>query len=504
VVICSGNNGCDRGIFRKTKLELFDSLRCWESCSATGRDSQLVSESTTRDMHSRVKRLHQTLPDLVVPRHEWSPVDESLYGPVDFYRVPLDEAHAMQLKAIKYAFKRHYDHNKFYHKYCREKNIGPDNIKTNDDLAKIPLIPDLTFKRSPSGKDFAYWLATVFTGEVPNIFIESADPTLDETINAFEVAGIKVLHSSGTSGMMTFIPKDVNTMNRACYECAKSGINLNDFFVDHALMCFPNPAKASLAISSEIDVTAKLAKQAHYLFDFEMSAGMMQRAMSRSKKAAGTSGSSPQNDMQQQTIARIVHCLERLSKTEETFVLVGAPFMLLDMMHGLQKEGRSFDFGERGLISTGGGWRINENARIPLADFTKHVQDVLGIPETHCNDGYSSTELNEVLLQCPEGHYRHLPHTHLKAFVLGEDLTPLDYGESGRFAFLDALAHSYPGFFITSDQVRMLEQCPVCDRPGPVLDPEIQRTKGAEIRGCAETLRRTIVGTLTSEEKRAE
>jgi long-chain-fatty-acid---luciferin-component ligase len=444
------------------------------------------------------------LPDLVVPRHEWSPVDEALYGPVDFYRVPLDEAHAMQLKAIKYAFTRHYDHNKFYHKYCREKNISPDDIKTNDDLDKIPLIPDLTFKRSPSGKDFAFWLATVFTGEVPNIFIESVDPTLDETINAFEVAGIKVLHSSGTSGMMTFIPKDMKTMDRACYACAKAGINLYDFFVDHALMCFPNPAKASLAISLEIDVVAKLAKQAHYLFDFDMSAGMMQRAMSGRKKPEAASGPPPQSDIQQRTIARIVHCLERLSPTEETFVLVGAPFMLLDMMNGLQKEGRSFDFGERGFINTGGGWRINENVRIPLADFTKHVQDVLGIPETQVNDGYSSTELNEAFLQCPEGHYRHLPHTHLKPFVLGEDLTPLGYGEWGRFAFLDALANSYPGFFITSDKVRMLEHCPVCDRPGPVLDPEIQRMKGAEVRGCAETLRRAIVGTITATKKKTE
>jgi long-chain-fatty-acid---luciferin-component ligase len=225
--------------------------------------------------------------------------------------------------------------------------------------------------------------------------------------------------------------------------------------------------------------------------------------MSGVKKPAGSSGSSPQSDVQRRTISRIVDCLERLSKTEETFVLAGAPFMLLDMMNGLQTEGRSFDFGERGLISTGGGWRINENARIPLADFTKYVKDVLGIPENQVNDGYSSTELNEVLLQCPEGHYRHLPYTHLKPLVLGEDLTPLGYGESGRFAFLDALAHSYPGFFITSDKVRMLEQCPVCDRPGPVLDPEIKRMEGVEVRGCAETLRRAIVGTLTSDEKRA-
>ena len=30
---------------------------------------------------------------------------------------------------------------------------------------------------------------------------------------------------------------------------------------------------------------------------------------------------------------------------------------------------------------------------------------------------------------------------------------PAEYGESGRFVFLDALAESYPGFIITGDKV---------------------------------------------------
>ena len=68
----------------------------------------------------------------------------------------------------------------------------------------------------------------------------------------------------------------------------------------------------------------------------------------------------------------------------------------------------------------------------------------------------------------------------------------VDYGEYGRFAFLDATAYSYPGFIITGDRVRMLEHCPVCDRPGPVLEPEVKRVKGEEVRGCAEEVRRML------------
>jgi hypothetical protein len=166
------------------------------------------------------------------------------------------------------------------------------------------------------------------------------------------------------------------------------------------------------------------------------------------------------------------------------------------MMNALQMEGRSFDFGERGQVATSGGWKIQENVRIPHADFRKQVQDVLGIPETHCLDLYGMVEGNGWMISCPEGHYLHAPYTYYKPLVLDDDLMPAGYGEWGCFAFLDAIAQSYPGFIISGDQVRLLEHCPVCDRPGPVLDPEIQRAKGEEVRGCAEELRRILAQDL--------
>jgi hypothetical protein len=42
----------------------------------------------------------------------------------------------------------------------------------------------------------------------------------------------------------------------------------------------------------------------------------------------------------------------------------------------------------------------------------------------------------------------------------------------------------------------MLEHCPICDRPGPVLEPEVKRATGEEIRGCAEELRKMLSSDL--------
>jgi hypothetical protein len=100
------------------------------------------------------------------------------------------------------------------------------------------------------------------------------------------------------------------------------------------------------------------------------------------------------------------------------------------------------------------------------------------------------------MVHCPEGHYLHAPYTYYQPLVLDQDGKPVGYGEWGRFAFLDAVAQSYPGFVITGDIVRMLEHCPACDRPGPVLEPEIRRAAGEDIRGCAEEVRKVISADL--------
>ena len=225
-----------------------------------------------QDVTCLLKEFKELLAPYTPPRNTWNPADESLYKPLDLYRVPLEEAKDMQLKAIKYTFAHHYDNNDFYHKHCEMRNVRPDDIKTHDDLDKIPLIPH--------------------------------------------------------------------------------------------------------------------------------------------------------------------------------------------------------------------------------AEFREQAKDVLGIPDTHCSDSYRMCEGNGLMVQCPEGHYLRAPYTYYKPLVLDDELMSMGYGKRGCFAFLDALAQSYPGFIKSGDRVQLLEHCPVCDRPGPVLEPDIQRVNGEEMRGCAEELRMILARDL--------
>jgi hypothetical protein len=195
------------------------------------------------------------------------------------------------------------------------------------------------------------------------------------------------------------------------------------------------------------------------------------------------------------TIENTIKWLERYEKTTDTVRLLGPPFLIFEILNELERQGRRFAFGERGMVMTGGGWK-KMGRDLSAESFRKLVEETLAIPETRCTDLYGMSEMNTMAYTCPEGHYLHLPYTWLKPMVLDKNLTPAGYGEWGRFAFLDGLQASYPGFIISGDEVRMYEHCPVCDVPGPVLEPEIHRAEGEEVRGCTEALSRVFAQAL--------
>lgn len=113
--------------------------------------------------------------------------------------------------------------------------------------------------------------------------------------------------------------------------------------------------------------------------------------------------------MLQKAVDRTFRWLEHYDKTEESIRLSGPPFMFFLVTNALQTDGESFDFGVRGTVSTGGGWKIYEGKRILHADFRERVENVLDMPERRCLDLYGMYEGNGWMWQCPEGHYLHAP-----------------------------------------------------------------------------------------------
>lgn len=437
------------------------------------------------DIKERVRLLNERLARYIPPRESWTSAEEGVFGPADMLRVPIDEAQATQLRAIRYAFSRHYALNHFYRTYCTKRGVTPDDIRTYDDLEKIPLIPDLTFKQHPSGVDFAHWIANVYTGDLPRVVINTPQPSFDEVIGAFNAAGLVVAFSSGTSGQHTVIPRDMRTYLTAQYIMGKMEVCVSDgITADHTLALGPSPAESNAWVARGPAFQADMYRDAIHGLDFNVEAEAPGTGQTGMNHREGV----PVEERGQRAVENAIKWLERYSTTTDTIRFFSLPFLIYDVMEALEQQEKQFEFGERGTVVTGGGWKISEFKRISATDFRKRIEETLGIPETRYFDYYSMVEITGCCITCSEGQYLHLPYTYLKPLVIDRNLEPAGYGEWGRFAFLDGLAGSYPGFIMSGDLVRMHEHCPVCDRPGPVLEPNVQRAPSEEVRGCSEVV----------------
>lgn len=441
-----------------------------------------------------IKKFDERVKDYIPPEKEWDAPEAAVYGVKDPYNVPLEKAKEFQFKAVKFQFKRHYEKNRFYRELCKSQNIQPDNIKSYSDLDKIPLLQDKFFKSYPDGRDFAVWLSNVFTGDLPTIKIKEKKPTYDDVLRAFNSAGLVISHSSGTSGRHTFIPRDRRTFTIAEYAFAKGIISMVYPMWEYdisAYLLMPNPYKTTLFAGKVCEILYHAVKDVTPAIDREITTETIRLIMSgRGVRASlirlmgAISG--------RKVIRKIVRWLEEKEKRKEKIAFVGAPYILYEVLEYLKKEGKSFDLPDRGGVITGGGWKTEENKRLSVKEFIREVNEVLGIKNEHCLDVYAMVEGNGIMTHCPEGHYLHIPITYLHPMVVDKDMNPVGFEEYGRFAFLDGTAYSYPGFVVSGDRVRMLENCPVCDRPGPVLEPEVTRDRGEEVRGCAEEVRRML------------
>lgn len=437
------------------------------------------------------KNVKSLLAEYVPSKATWNPIEKALYSPKCLFDAEKKTAEKLRTNALRYSFQHHYDNNRFFHELCREAGVTPNDIRLPEDISAIPLLTDAFFKDYPNANNFLSWLEQITTGSLPPLNRHANTHTTDKIILTLEKEGIDVMFTSGTSGRFSFIPRDITTEDRLRYSIFKS---LSEFFEynqkSNVMTLTPNPIKSHLAIARFFGYSFEIFEPSriHVAMDkitVTTDLLMMTRgeATGLNEKVRAKMVGMLNPSVEKRSDNRMMKFLYKWSEQKESVYIVGPPFWLDRILSKMELNGKTVSFDE-GYVLTGGGWKIHEDQRLPENQLREKIGRVLGIPERNCRDAYAMTECNAIFLAC-EGHYKHIPSTFLQVYAMDENLKPVGYDEYGRMAFLDSLANSYPGFMITGDRVKVLEECPVCGRQGPVLDADVTRLPEMEGRGCA-------------------
>jgi len=450
-----------------------------------------IAETTGRLWNNLVDRFS-------VPEEQWTTVDSMIYGMDSYFDYDEAWAREKRTRALREAFLHHYSSNLFYHRYCKDNDVQPADIKTEEDLTSIPLVPDTFFKDYPeenpqSVYEWLYRVSSVnigdydFTGSNMQDFLRWAENRL---------RGI-VTHSSGTTGNFSIMFRDELTTRRLFYAFDRTLLFSIVHPDDDAQFVYPGPVKTYLTMGHWISEGTRIfdKSQRHFLTERELTMDIVRLMSGQIQGFADKMKLKLLQRVMKKGQHKLIKLLQQLNESGKQVIILTFPFQLYDLMEIMRQEDVSLSLGDQNsIVITGGGWKIHQNKKVSPQTFAGMIEETLGIPPEHYKDIYGMSEMNALGMDC-EGRYKHL-HPWLYPMVLDEDNQPMGYGEEGRFAFLDPVSNSYPGFIITGDRVRLYERCPACGRPGVVMDSDISRMAGAEAKGCGNLMRDLIAEEL--------
>ncbi|KAA0004539.1 MAG: hypothetical protein FE043_00215 [Thermoplasmata archaeon] len=440
--------------------------------------------------------LHERLQEtFYLPAEEWKEVDHLIYGLDDYTSYDAGRVRDLRFRAIKEAFLHHYSNNLFYKKHCQENGISPEDIRGEEDFSRIPLIPDRFFKEYPSEnpRELYEWLYAVssvdigefdFRGKKLHEFLSWAEKRLNGVVN----------HSSGTTGKFSFMFRDEITSKRMFYAADKTLLFSVATPDDDAHFIYPGPTKTHLTLGRWIAEGTRIFDEnhRHFLTDKPLSIDILRIMAGQIQGMGDKLKLAVIKKAMEKGQFKLIKLLQEMDRNGKQVYMLSFPFQIYDLMEKMEKEGVYLNLGEsNSVILTGGGWKIHENRKVSVEEFSNKIEEFFGIPAANYRDLYGMSEMNGLALDC-EHRYKHLSPW-IYPMVLDENDEMVGYGEEGRFAFLDPAANSYPGFIVTGDKVRLLERCPECGREGIVVEGEISRMVGAEAKGCGNLMRDLMV-----------
>jgi hypothetical protein len=338
--------------------------------------------------------------------------------------------------AVREAIQHHYAACPAFARWYSKR--GPDPAAEITDLANIPFFPVSTFKR---------------------LSLESVR----------EQDVVRVLRSSATSSqvpsrvVLDRITRDRQMRTLAVLMSALMGSTRRPFIV----------LDAGGGQGVDVELSARVAGLRGYL--------MM---------ASETHYALDAGDGLELNADRLETMLDSFRARQVPVCLIGYTYMLYQyVVAPLARAGRRMALPDGSMVLHFGGWKRLESQAVDRGRLNAAVEQVFGMNEPCVRDVYGFTEQLGVIYPDDGSGIRMAP---VYSEVIVRDpitLRPLPPGEPGLLEFITPLPHSYPGIALLVDDIGRI----VSGDEGPdgrfgTRFEVLGRARGAEIRGCGDTL----------------
>ncbi|HEY0759562.1 MAG TPA: hypothetical protein VGD59_09935 [Acidisarcina sp.] len=408
----------------------------------------------------------------------------------------------------------------FYRQIADRSGVNDD--ASFDHLANSMLLPDAIFKSYPQSlldqgdlRGMDRWLRKIFHDDVKVSVDEHG--TVDDWLASLEGRGIYAVYSSGTSGNLSFVPRDAygwwlfregplhyaplllarrgavgplkallaafagRTLSPARFRQVFKRLGFRGF--DGIFLNFSGGRQGTQVVGQEL---ARRVRKAHFLYPAEISASAI-RALTRGQSSLAEQART--DIFLDATVRRKVENYGRMVRATvaaiddgQRIMVFGAPHSVKEFCDRILAGGKRIVLPPGSIVGYGGGWKSFAGEALSEPALLELIESAIGVKKQFVIDGYSMTEIGAVMLKCEQGRF-HVP-PYLETIILDDALDLVDGDDvTGTLGLMDPFAVSYPGFLITGDNVhRTRNPCP-CGLGGETL-LSVSRASGAEVKGC--------------------
>ena len=322
------------------------------------------------------------------------------------------ESSEIFLEAMRECLSHHIKNNDFFKKLMDDAGFKAEDLKTEEDLKKIPTIHANFFKQYevlsvPYEDIVEHATSSGTSGQKSQMFFDK---------DSFDFGNSMIENEFRYFGFLSNEPTNYLLFT---YEPAEISKNLGTAKTDLGLLSYAPVNNTFFAL--------RYNGQGH---DFDV---------------YGT-----------------IKALEEYEEQGKPVRIFGFPSFLYFTVRQMKETGhRPLKLNKKSMTMLGGGWKGYADKQIQKSELYAMVEEMLGIPAENCRDGYGSTEHSVPYFECPNHHF-HIP-VYSRMFIRDvKTLEPLPYGEPGFANFVTPHLMSVPAVSVLMGDMAVLHDPKEC------------------------------------------